>query len=201
MPNGEYSSSVIIKSGFSDDPQHGYFKENSKDAKETEKGVENSGWTHTEDRRTGTRVLQNKPEDPTIKIEVDQEEKGKEKVRVTIHETKFTVDPENGVNLETDKDMTVKTGGKVNLTTENDLTAIVKGKLDATADGDISLKSSQTGKLDMGNSIAGLGAMISDLLQALISFKSVGSPETHTSPDLTAAATQIKAKWDQVFKK
>jgi len=54
--------------------------------------------------------------------------------------------------------------------------------------------------LEIGNAVATMGKMISDLLQACISFKSVGSPATHTAPDFTAAATEIKAKWDQVFK-
>jgi hypothetical protein len=185
MPNGEYSSAVIIASGFSDDPQHGDFKEDSGDAGEKEKGVENSGWTYTEDRRTGTRVLQNRPQNPTIKIEVDQEEEGKEKVNVTIRETKFTVDPENGVNLETDKN----------------LKAAVKGTAEVTADGALAYKCGKTGLLEIGNSIATLGAMVSDLLEACINFKSNGTPETHTAPEFSAKALEIKTKWDKVFKK
>jgi hypothetical protein len=122
MPNGEYSSAVVIKSGFSDDPRHGAFKEDSEDAKETEKDIENSGWQYTEDMRTGTRVLQNKPEDPTIKIEVNQEEAGKEKVTVTIHENIFTVDSENGIIVETDKD--IKQTVKGNITSESSDTDI-----------------------------------------------------------------------------
>jgi hypothetical protein len=185
MPNGEYSSAVIITSGFSDDPQHGNFKENSGDAKETEKDVENSGWTYTEDRRTGTRIIQNKPKDPTIKIVVDQEDEGKEKVKVTIHGTILTVDGETGASIETDKN----------------LKATVKGTAEIKAEGALAYKSIKTEMLEIGNSIATLGEMISDLLQACISFKSTGSPETHTAPEFSAAAGSIKAKWDQVFKK
>jgi hypothetical protein len=184
MPNGEYSSAVVIASGFSDDPQHAEFKEDSDDAKFIDKIIKNSGWTFIEDKRTGTKTIKNKPKNETIKIEIDQEEEGKEKLAVTIHKTKFTVNPESGIDVETDKD----------------LTAAVKGKADVTAEGDLSFKSSKTGMLDIGNAVATLGALISDLLQALIQFKSVGSPAAHKSPDLTAAATQIKSKWDRVFK-
>jgi hypothetical protein len=201
MPNGEYSSAFVLCSGFSDDPLHGEFKEDSKDAQYIDKEIVNSGWTYIEDKRTGTKTIQNKPEDETIKIEVDQEEEGKEKVTVTIHGSIFKVDPETGIDIETDKDMTGKVKGNVDISTESDLAATVKGKADITADGDLSFTSKGKGVIDIGNAVATLGAMISDLLQALISFKSVGSPAAHTSPDLTAAATQIKAKWDQVFKK
>lgn len=219
MPNGEYSSAVIIASGFSEDPRHAEFKEDSEDAKDIEKNVENSAWTYTEDRRTGTRAIQNRVEDPAIKIEVDQEEEGKnkitaalydnvfeideenKKITATIHGNVFTIDEESGVKVEIEKDLNFVIKGKANVSVEGDMAASVKGKADVTADGDISVKSNKTGTLSIGNAIATLGAMVSDLLQALISFKSLGSPAAHTAPELTAAATQIKAKWDQVFKK
>jgi hypothetical protein len=219
MPNGEYSSAIIIASGFSDDPRHAEFKEDSEDAKDIEKEVENSAWTYTEDRRTGTRVIRNKVEDPTITVEVNQEEEGKNKTTVTVYENVFeideenkritaaihgnvfTIDEESGVKVETEKDLNFTIKGRVNVLVEGDMAASVKGKADIAADGDISVKSNKTGTVSIGNAVATLGAMVSDLLQALISFKSVGSPAAHTAPELTAAAARIKAKWDQVFKK
>ena len=224
MPNGEYSSATIIASVFSSDPLHGDFKEDSEDAKEISDSVKNSGWKYTEDKRTGTRVLQNKPEDPTIKIEVDQEDEGDEKVTVTIHGNVFTVTKDDGIQVQTDKDYsreiegdysdTVK--GDYSTAVEGDYKAKIKGKYDAAIDGDystaikgkaetkvdgaITLKNTKTEKLEFGNAIATMGAMVSDLLQACISFKSLGSPAAHTAPDFSATAGKIKAQWDQVFK-
>jgi hypothetical protein len=154
----------------------------------------------------------------TLKIyenvfEVDQENK---KITATIHGNVFTIDEENGTRAEIEKNiaitvkgdatvsvegnMTSTVKGNSDVTVEGNMSAAVKGNSDIVADGDLSLKSSKQGTLTMGNAIATLGAMISDLLQALISFKSLGSPAAHTAPELTAAATQIKVKWAQVFK-
>jgi hypothetical protein len=185
MPNGEYSSATIIASGFSNDPQHADFKEDSEDAKEVNEGIENSGWKYTDDKRTGTRVLQNKPKDPTIKIEVDQEKEGDEKVKVTIHGNVFDIDLKNGIAVESDKDLAIT----------------IKGKAGVIADDAMSFKCTKNGLLELGNSVATLGAMGSDFLQAAINFKSNGDPTTHIAPEFSAAAAQIKAKWDQVFKK
>jgi hypothetical protein len=219
MPNGEYSSAFVLCSGFSGDPRHAEFKEDSEDAKFIDKQILNSGWTYSEDKRTGTKTIANKPEDETMRIEVNQEEEGKNKTTVEIYgvvfeideENKkttadiygniFTVDEENGVTVETEKDLDFAIKGNVNVSIEGDMAASVKGKADITADGDIAVRSKNMGILTIGNAAATIGSMISDLLQALISFKSIGSPASHTAPELTAAAVQIKAKWDQVFKK
>jgi len=168
MPNGEYSSAVIVGSVFSNDPLHGDFKDDSEDAKEINEWIENSGWKYTDDKRTGTRLIQNKPEDPTIKIEIDQENKGKEKATITIHGNIFTVDKDNGIKIETDKA--------------------------------ISIKNKNTELLEIGNTVSTMGKMISDLLQACAVFKSLGSPASHTAPEFSTAAGQIKAQWDKVFK-
>jgi len=207
MPNGEYSSAIIIASVFSSDPLHGDFKEDSEDAKEINDSIENSGWRYTEDKRTGTRVLQNKPEDPTIKIEVDQEDKGDEKVTITIHGNIFTVTKDDGIQVQTDKnfskeiegDYSAKIKGNYDAAIDGDYNTAIKGKAGIKADGKIAVKSNKTEKLEIGNTIATMGKMVSDLLQACISFKSVGSPATHTAPDFSATATKIKAQWDQVF--
>jgi len=193
MPTGDVTSAFVLCSLFGFQvAEHAAFKEDSEDVAHTRKRVTNSGWVFTEDNRTGTKIAQNREKDETVKIEIDQEDEGNEKVTVTIHGNIFTVDKEKGVQLQTDKNIDQKIDG--------DYKAAVKGKADIGADSDMSFKCSKTGKLDIGNSIATLGAMISDLLQAGISFKSVGSPATHTAPDFSAKCAEIKAKWGQVFK-
>lgn len=189
MPNGEYSSAFVLCSGFTrQEAVHADFKQEGEDAANTFEQVENSGWKKTVDYRTGTKKFENKTDsDPTIKIEIDQEDEGDEKATITIHGTTITVDKSNGVNIETDKKITLK--DKEGFTYETE--------------GDISLKSSKTGKLEVGNSVATLGAMISDLLDALSDSAPVtyGSPASHMfMPSFIAKITAIKTKWGQVFK-
>lgn len=192
MPNGQYSSAVIIASGFSDDSQHKGFMGDSDDEKEIDEFIKNSGWKYTEDNRTGTRILQNDTEEPTIKIEINQETEGEEKAKITIHGNSFTVDKDNGIKVETDK--------KIVSGAQEDIETNTAGEMNMTADGAMSFKGKKTELVEIGNAVATMGKMISDLLQACINFKSVGSPATHTAPDFTTAATAIKTQWDQVFK-
>ena len=189
MPTGEYSSAFVLCSGFTrQEAVHADFKQEGEDAAKTFEQVENSGWKKTVDYRTGTKKFENKTDsDPTIKIEIDQEDEGDEKATITIHGTTITVDKSNGVNIETDKKITLK--DKEGFTYETE--------------GDVSLKSSKTGKLEVGNSVATLGAMISDLLDALSDSAPVtyGSPASHMfMPSFIAKITAIKTKWGQVFK-
>lgn len=187
MPNGEYSSAFVLCSGFTrQEAVHADFKQEGEDAANTHEVVENSGWKKTTDYRTGTKKFENKTNsEPTIKIEIDQESEGDEKATITIHGTTITVDKSNGVNIKTDKKITLK--DKEGFTYETE--------------GDISLKSSKTGKLEVGNSVATLGAMVTDLLGYLASLKTVGSPASQTaSPDFIAQIQALKTKWGQVFK-
>lgn len=189
MPNGEYSSAFVLCSGFTrQEAVHADFKQEGDDAANTHEVVENSGWKKTKDYRTGTKKFENKTDsDATITLEIDQESEGDEKATITIHGTTITVDKDNGVNIETDKKITLK--DKEGFTYETE--------------GDVSLKSSKTGKLEVGNSVATLGAMISDLLDTLSDSAPVtyGSPASHMfMPSFIAKITAIKTKWGQVFK-
>ena len=72
-----------------------------------------------------------------------------------------------------------------------------------SAQKDIGLKSSGSGTLELGNTVATLGAMISDLFDALSDSAPVtyGSPASHMwLPSFVAKIKAIKAKWGQVFK-
>jgi hypothetical protein len=189
MPNGEYSSAFVLCSGFTrQEAVHADFKKEGDDAANTHEVVENSGWKKTVDYRTGTKKFENKTDsEPTIKIEIDQESEGDEKATITIHGTTITIDKNKGVNIETDKKITLKDKEGFTYETESD----------------ISLKSSKTGKLEVGNSVATLGAMISDLLDTLSDSAPVtyGSPASHMfMPSFIAKITAIKTKWGQVFK-
>lgn len=187
MPNGEYSSAFVLCSGFTrQEAVHADFKKKGEDAEKTYEKVENSGWHITTDYRTGTKKFENKTDsEPTISLEIDQESAGDEKATVTIHGTVIKVDKDNGVNIKTDKKITFK--DKEGFTYETE--------------GDVSIKSSTQGTIEVGNSVATLGALIDDLLGYLAQLKTVGSPASHTAaPDFIANIQALKTKWGQVFK-
>lgn len=187
MPNGEYSSAFVLCSGFTrQEAVHADFKKKGEAAEKTYEKVENSGWHITTDYRTGTKKFENKTDsEPTISLEIDQESAGDEKATVTIHGTVIKVDKDNGVNIKTDKKITFK--DKEGFTYETE--------------GDVSIKSSTQGTIEVGNSVATLGALIDDLLGYLAQLKTVGSPASHTAaPDFIANIQALKTKWGQVFK-
>lgn len=186
MPTGEYGSAFVLCSGFTrQEAVHADFKQKGEDVANTHEKVDNSGWHSSSDYRTGTKKIYNKVKEPTISVEVDQESDGDEKVTVTIHGTVIKVTKDDGVDIVTDKKITLKDKKGFNYETESD----------------ISLKSSKQGTVEVGNSIATLGAMINDLLGYLAQLKTVGSPASHTAaPDFVANIQVLKTKWGQVFK-
>ena len=224
MPTGEYSSAFVLCSGFArHEAIHGDFKK--KDKNDKAERLDNSGWKFESDYKTGTKRIQNKAEEPTITLEVDQEDEGDEKVNVTIHGTKITVTKDDGITIETDKKFTISDEGGFAYSTKEDFTlqadggvSIQSGKdaavktdgalnmsaqkdAEVKAGGNVSIKSEKTGTVEVGNSIATLGAMVTDLLGYLAGLKTVGSPASHTaSPDFIAQIQALKAKWGQVFK-
>ena len=194
MPTGEYTSAFVLCSGFTrQEAVHADFKKKGEDAANTHEKVDNSGWHATSDYRTGTKKLYNKVEDPTISIEVDQETDGDEKVTVTIHDTVITVTKDDGVDIVTDKKITLKDKEGFTYETEGDASISAKGS--------VTVKSKASGTLEFGNSVATLGALIDDLLGYLAQLKTVGSPASHTAaPDFIANIQVLKTKWGQVFK-
>jgi hypothetical protein len=172
MPNGEYSSATIIASVFSSDPQHSAFKEDSDNAKEINDSIENSGWKYTDDKRTGTRLLQNKPEDPTIKIEVDQEKEGDEKVTITIHGNIFTVDKDNGIKIETDKNVDLSVKGDVTVAVDGNMSADVKGDMTAEVKGKTGIKSTGAVNVESSADVAVKGINATVEASAMLTLKS-----------------------------
>ena len=186
MPTGEYTSAFVLCSGFTrQEAVHADFKKKGEDAAMTHEKVDNSRWHYTCDYRTGTKKIDNKMEDPTISIEVDQETDGDEKATITVHGMVITATKDDGLNITTDKKITLK--DKEGFTYETE--------------GEISIKSSKQGTVEVGNSVATLGALIDDLLGYLAQLKTVGSPASHTAaPDFSANIQALKTKWGQVFK-
>lgn len=187
MPDGHYEESFVLCSLFSEASIHADYMEEGEDAANTKKTVENGGWNKTTDFRTGTKVIKNKTEDETISLEIDQEEEGKENVKLTAQGTVITIDKENGISITTDK--------KIEITDKEGFTY--------STEGNIELKSTKTGTLELGNTIDTLGAMISSLLEYLSSSEPVtyGSPASHMfMPTFVAKITALKTKWEKVFK-
>lgn len=192
MPNGEYSSAFVLCSGYTrQEAVHGDFKVKDKNS-ETDR-VDNCGWQYTSKYETGTKEIKNKVEEPTIDIKVDQESEGEEKVTITVHKNVIEVTKE-GINITTDGEIVVKEAKKK-------IETLSKEDTNITADGDLKFKSNKSGKLDVGNTVATLGALIEEFIDDVVGAQTVGSPAAHTiSPATVAKLNSLKAKWKQVFK-
>lgn len=224
-PEGNLADTVIIGSGFAlSAAVHADFKTDSDDKKEldnaanTRKIVKNSGWTFETDYRNGSKKIRNAPEegDATISIEVNQGEDGEKAdggvTTIKAYGTTLTLtekdDPEikietigNTIFDITEDTIEFSTDAEIKRTIKKAFTLETQDALTLTAQKDVGLKSSGSGKLELGNTVATLGAMINDLLGYLASLKTVGSPASHTaSPDFIAQIQALKAKWGQVFK-
>jgi hypothetical protein len=113
-------------------------------------------------------------------------------------------------DTEAPVDITLGEKADVTMTSKSGLTATFKKVFDLLVEDmmklvskkAVTLKSDSSELLEIGNTIATLGAMVDELLQDLIAMKTVGSPGQHVvSPDDIAKFTQLKTKWGQVFKK
>jgi hypothetical protein len=79
------------------------------------------------------------------------------------------------------------------------VTVASKSGMTAHFDKDIVLES-DTGLIQLGNSVATLGGMIADLLTALANLTTEGSPAAHTAKTwATANIEPLKLKWNKVF--
>jgi hypothetical protein len=169
MPTGDPASALVLCSAFGyQAADHAAFKEDSEDAKFIKKQVDNAGWVRELDYRTGTRSVKNHPEGETIKIEVDQEEEGNEKVTITVHSNIFTVDKDNGIKIETEKNVDIAVKGKATIKVDGDLSAEVKEKATVKANGDLSAEA-------MGKA----------------TIKSTGAATVESSADVTAKGINV----------
>lgn len=131
MPNGTYDDCFVLCSMFSTASIHKDYMADDEDTANTRLCQENGGWLKTTDIRTGTKVIKNKPEDETIKIEIDQESEGEEKATITIHGNIVTVS-KDGIEIKTD--------GKVSFTADKDLELNVSGNASIKCDKDASIE-------------------------------------------------------------
>lgn len=131
MPNGTYDDCFVLCSMFSTASIHKDYMADDEDTANTRLCQENGGWLKTTDIRTGTKVIKNKPEDETIKIEIDQESEGEEKATITIHGNVVTVS-KDGIEIKTD--------GKVSFTADKDLELNVSGNATIKCDKDASIE-------------------------------------------------------------
>lgn len=131
MPNGTYDDCFVLCSMFSTASIHKDYMADDEDTANTRLCQENGGWLKTTDIRTGTKVITNKPEDETIKIEIDQESEGEEKATITIHGNVVTVS-KDGIEIKTD--------GKVSFTANKDLELNVSGNATIKCDKDASIE-------------------------------------------------------------
>lgn len=131
MPNGTYDDCFVLCSMFSTASIHKDYMADDEDTANTRLCQENGGWLKTTDIRTGTKVIKNKPENETIKIEIDQESEGEEKAIITIHGNVVTV-TKDGIEIKTD--------GKVSFTADKDLELNVSGNATIKCDKDASIE-------------------------------------------------------------
>lgn len=75
-----------------------------------------------------------------------------------------------------------------------------KGKADIKFEDEMVIKGEKSNKIEMGNTVGTLGDILGELMDDLAKLKTIGSPSTHTSPELTAQMTALKAKLKQIFK-
>lgn len=195
MPNGETSSAFVLCSGFARQQSvHADFMNEGEDYALTWERVQSSGWYKKTDYRNGTINIKNKTDDePTICIDANQEDEGDEKVKIIVHGTEINITKDDGINIKTDKN--------INVEQEGDLTFTSKGTLQIEAEKELSFKCSKSELLEIGNSIATLGSMISELIQEISTMQTFGSPSLHSvMPGTVAKLNAIKAKWNKVFK-
>jgi hypothetical protein len=183
MPTGEPSSAIVLCSVFAyQDPSHADFKEDSDDATFIEKEIDSGGWMFTHDTRTGTRKIRNSPKDgdETISMEINQEEEGNEKVVITIHKNVFTVDKENGIKIETDKNINKKADKDSTETVGGNKEEKIDGKYNSES-GDTNIKSTVPVGINDGLYVTGLKPYLE------------AEANAHTSLQSAAQAAQIPA--------
>lgn len=174
MPNGTLDTLFVLCSMFSTEAAHGaYFGEddNDADAQNTILDVEKSGWQKSTDIRTGTKIVQNRQTDETIKLEINQEAAGSEGesssssageddsgevVTLTIHGTTVTID-KNGITLATDGAINVDAANEeasaVTKHAASDVSLATDKTLSISATEGITITTDKTIEIDAGDAV------------------------------------------------
>lgn len=142
MPTGEPSSAFVLCSGFAqDDTSHDFFKQKGAKAASSWQKINNSGWSKIEDYTTGTVTITNKPtqEDATITLNIDQEEKGNEKVQLKVHDNTIDI-TKDALNFAIAKDANITITGEAKIDITKDANITVQGKASLQVKGDVDIK-------------------------------------------------------------
>jgi hypothetical protein len=131
----------------------------------------------------------------------DAEEQRDAPVDITLGEkANITLTSKSGMTAHFDKAVFIGSDEGLDLAFTGKVTFSSEGDFDISFGGDGGFQSTASGLLKIGNSIATLGGMISDLLTALTNLATEGSPAAHTAKTWAAAnITPLKQKWDKVF--
>lgn len=109
------------------------------------------------------------------------------------------INDKEGFSIHHDEKIVITTE-KSTITVEGDKITFDNGKNKFELDDKIDLESIGSGTMKIGNSIATLGKILSDLLDDLAGMTTVGSPATHTvNPSDIAKFQQLKVTVGQVF--
>lgn len=116
------------------------------------------------------------------------------------------IEKDETITINGDKKETVK--GKNTVEIGDDSTTTYKGKkiedckssYECTTQGTVTLKAKTSSLVEIGNTVATLGSILTELCQDLSSLQTVGSPANHTSPTLTAQMLALLPKIKSTFK-
>jgi hypothetical protein len=145
----------------------------------------------TKDIRSAQKYIIGTGPDGATDAPVDIELNGKSNVTLT-SKSGMTAHFDKAVSLDGKEGLDLTFKGKVTFTSDDDFSIEFKGAG--------TFASTAGGLLNIGNSVATLGGMISDLLTALTNLATEGTPAAHTAQVWAATNIQpIIQKWGQVF--
>ncbi len=220
MPSGTVDDCFGLCSGFSsiDKDANAPFMEEEKE--KIRERIAPGGWHTKYDCVTGSFESISPDEKTSMKIDYGTEAEAKEKpeIHLTLFEktTLDIIDEDSATFSVFEGEVKVehKKGDSAKVTVFDTEFTIKKGevtmrpkKTTVEVDGDLTVKTngkgqfmSETGLLEIGNSIATLGAMNSEFIDIVSNLDTVGSPANHsTGPISKPKLIALKQKWDKVF--
>lgn len=200
-PTRTVTGGFVLCSGFAkgEEDTHTLYAasdEEQEDKNSVRERVTQGGWNETEDYANGNFAAKSQDGNITFSVNTAENSEKEQKKEVSL------VAWSNEIHI-------TEQGISVTIPANANLTVSIEGKQEQTVNGDYTLSaggnlkfvSSKQGTLEVGNSEATLGKMISDLLDYLASLKTVGSPVNHSaSPDFINNINTLKTKWEGVFK-
>lgn len=96
-------------------------------------------------------------------------------------------------------DNTIEINGNSEITCKGKDTRIINSNMEYSARGQVSLKSSSSSLVEIGNTVSTLGAILQELCTDLSNLVTTGSKTQHTSPVLTSQMLSLLSKIKMVF--